>query len=71
MRQSKYLNNLIEQDHRAVKRIVRPMLGFKNFRCARAIIAGIETMHMIKKNQLDGLKDRALSAAQQFYSLAF
>ena len=49
LRQSKYLNNLIEQDHRAVKRIVRPMLGFKNFRCARAVIAGIETMHMIKK----------------------
>ena len=54
-----------------VKRIVLPMLGFKNFRCARAIIAGIETMHFIKKNQLDGLKDRAPSAAQQFYSLAF
>ena len=71
MRQSKYLNNLIEQDHRAVKRIVRPMLGFKNFRCARALIAGIETMHMIKKNQLDGLKDRTSSAANQFYSLAF
>jgi putative transposase len=66
MRQSKYLNNLIEQDHRGVKRIVRPMLGFKNFRCARALIAGIETMHMIKKNQLDGLKGRAPSAAQQF-----
>ena len=47
MRQSKYLNNLIEQDHRAVKRMVRPMLGFKSFRCARAVIAGIETMHMI------------------------
>jgi transposase-like protein len=71
MRQSKDLNNLIEQDHRAVKRIVRPMLGFKNSRCARAIIAGIETMHMIKINQLDGFKDRAPSAAQQFYSLAF
>jgi hypothetical protein len=70
MRQSKYLNNLVEQDHRAVKRIVRPMLGLKNFRCARAIIAGIETMHMIKKNQLDRLKDRAPSAAQQFYSRA-
>ena len=71
MRQSKYLNNLIEQDHRAVKRIVRPMLGFKAFRCARAVIAGIETMHMIKKNQLDGLKERASSAANQFYTLAF
>jgi transposase-like protein len=71
IRQSKYLNNLIEQDHRAVKRIVRPMLGFKNFRCARALIAGIETMHMIKKGQLDAVKDRASSAANQFYSLAF
>ncbi len=49
MRQSKYLNNLIELDHRAVKRIVRPMLGFENFRCARALIAGIEAVHMIKK----------------------
>ena len=42
MRQSKYLNNLVEQDHRAVKRITRPMLGFKTFRCARILIAGIE-----------------------------
>ena len=54
MRQSRSLNNLIAQDHRAIKRGVRPMLGFKSFRCARAIIAGIETMHMIKKGQLDG-----------------
>ena len=71
MRQSKYLNNLIEQDHRALKRIVRPMLGFKNFRCACALISGIETMHMIKKGQLDALKDRLSSPAKQFYSLAF
>ena len=71
LRQSKYLNNLIEQDHRAVKRIVRPMLGFKNFRCARAVIAGIETMHMIKKGQLAAIKDRASSAADKLYSLAF
>ena len=71
MRQSKYLNNLIEQDHCAIKRVVRPMLGFKSFRCARAIIAGIETMHMIKKGQLDFVKDRTSSAADKFYSLAF
>ena len=71
LRQSKYLNNIVEQDHRAVKRIVRPMLGFKSFRCARILIAGIETMHMIRKAQLDGLKDQASSAAAQFYSLAF
>jgi len=71
LRQSKYLNNIVEQDHRAIKRLVRPMLGFKSFRCARAIIAGIETMHMIKKGQLQRPKVKGLSAASQFYSLAF
>jgi putative transposase len=48
LRQSKYLNNIVEQDHRGIKRVTRPMLGFKTFRCARIIIAGIETMHMRK-----------------------
>ena len=47
------------------------MLGFKMFRCARILIAGIEVMHMIRKGQLDGIKDRSSSAANQFYSLAF
>ncbi|MEO9228451.1 MAG: IS6 family transposase [Devosia sp.] len=71
MRQSKYLNNVVEQDHRAVKRITRPMLGFKSFRCARIFIAGIEVMHMIRKDRLGPIKDQASSAANQFYSLAF
>ena len=71
MRQSKYLNNLVEQDHRAVKRITRPMLGVKTFRCARILIARIEVMHMIRKCQLGDIKDRSSSAANQFYSLAF
>jgi putative transposase len=70
-RQCKYLNNIVEQDHRAIKRIVRPMLGFKSMRCARILLAGIETMHMIRKGQLNGPKGRVTSAAQQFYSLAF
>ena len=70
LRQSKYLNNIVEQDHRAIKRIVRPMLGFKSFRCASILIAGIETMHMIKKGQLDRPKAQASTAASQFYSLA-
>jgi putative transposase len=51
LRQSKYLNNIVEQDHRAVKRITRPMMGFKSCGCARVLIAGIETMHMIRKGQ--------------------
>ena len=68
VRQNKYLNNIVEQDHRAIKRIVKPMMGFKNFRCARIILAGIEIMHMIRKGQMydDGV---ANSAAEQFYSL--
>ncbi len=56
---------------RAIKRIVRPMLGFKTFRCVRILIAGLEVMHMIRKGQLGAIKDRASSAANQFYSLGF
>ena len=70
MRQCKYLNNMVEQDHRAVKRITRPMMGFKSFYSARIIIAGIETMHMIRKGQLDCPGGQPASAANQFYSLA-
>ena len=42
IRQVKYLNNVVEQDHRAIKQIIRPMLGFKDFHCARVILSGIE-----------------------------
>src|SRR5262249_32238266 len=49
IRQSKYLNNLVEQDHRAVKRITTPMLGFKSFWAACCTIAGIEVMHEFEK----------------------
>jgi transposase-like protein len=69
--QWKYLNNIVEQDHRAIKRITRPMLGFETLRCARILIAGIETMHMTRKGQLGNNKDKDSSAASQFYSLAF
>jgi transposase-like protein len=52
-RQIKYLNNMIEQDHRSIKRIVRPMLGFQSITTAIKTIKGIEIMHMIKKGQVD------------------
>ena len=52
IRQVKYLNNVVEQDHRAVKRVTRPMLGFKSFDAAQSTLTGIELMHMIKKRQL-------------------
>jgi transposase-like protein len=69
IRQVKYLNNVVEQDHRAIKRIIRPMLGFKDFRCARVILSGIEIMHMIAKGQMIHTGKIKPSAAQQFYSL--
>jgi putative transposase len=70
IRQSKYLNNLVEQDHRAIKRLTRPMLGFKNFRCARILLSGIECMHMIAKGQMKCAPGTRKSIADQFYSLA-
>lgn len=70
LRQSKYQNNIVEQDHRAIKRRVRPMMGFKTFHTARRLITGIETMHMIRKGQMNGPKGSTASPAQQFYSLA-
>jgi len=70
LRQSKYLNNVIEQDHRAIKRRVRPMMGFKSFWSAARLIAGIELMHMIKKGQLSCSRGLVVSDADRFYSLA-
>jgi len=69
IRQVKYLNNVVEQDHRAIKRITRPMLGFKDFRCARIIPSGIEVMHMIRKGQMKTENGTHPSAAEQFYSM--
>jgi transposase-like protein len=69
IRQTKYLNNIIEQDHRAIKRRIRPMLGFKKFRCARILLGGIEMAHMIAKGQMKDIGARQ-TPAEQFYSLA-
>lgn len=63
VRQIKYLNNIVEQDHRAIKHRTRPMLGFKNFNCTRVILSGIELMHMIRKGQLQCSGNTVLSAA--------
>ena len=53
IRQLTYLNNMIAQDHRGVKRITRPMLGFKSLEAAQATLVGIELMHMLRTGQLD------------------
>ena len=60
----------IEQDHRAVKRVIRPMLGFKSFHTARRTLVGIELMHMLRKGQMNDEVGQDLTAVEQFYSLA-
>ena len=60
----------VEQDHRGVKRIPRPMLGFKAFDAAQSTLTGIELMHMLRKGQLTGGREQGRSAVEQFYALA-
>ena len=66
----KYLNNIVEQDHRTVKRVVRPMLGFKLFWAVRCTIAGIEIMHAMRKGQLATTGTGFTTPAERFYALA-
>ncbi len=56
LRQVKYLSNLVEQDHRNIKRITRPMMRFKSFNSARRTLSGIEAMNMIRKGQVKEVK---------------
>lgn len=67
IRQVKYLNSILEQDHRFIKRITAPMMGFKAFHSAAATIAGIEAVHMIRKGQIAA---NGASAFQIFAELA-
>jgi len=55
LRQNKYLNNIIEQDHRFLQRVIKPGLGFKSFNTARRTIKGYEAMHMLRKGQVIGV----------------
>jgi transposase-like protein len=70
IRKNKYLNNIVEQDHRGVKRVTRPMLGFKSFEAAQSTLSGIELMRMIRKDQMEGDEVKGFSVAKQFYVLA-
>jgi putative transposase len=70
IRQVKYLNNIIEQDHRGVKRMTRPMQGFTSLNAAQCTLTGIELMHMLRKGQLEGGAEQGPTPAEQFYSLA-
>ncbi|EJR29535.1 MULTISPECIES: IS6 family transposase [Bacillus] len=70
IRQVKYLNNIVEQDHRFIKKRVRSMLGLKSFRTAKSILSGIEAMHIIKKGQLI-LRDKSVQNEVKFIHQLF
>lgn len=66
LRQNKYLNNRIEQDHRFIKWLVKPGMGFKSFNTARRTIKGYEIMNMIRKGQIEGVGKRAVKPRVKF-----
>ena len=68
VRQIKYLNNIVEQDHRFIKKITKPMKGFKTFRSADATLSGIELHHMLRKGQHKQSANQTIF--EQFYELA-
>ena len=71
LRQVKVLNNIVEQDHRRIKRLVRPGLGFKSFVSASQTIAGYEAMAMIRKGQVVGAPANDMSAQRDFIATLF
>ncbi|TWA70038.1 DDE superfamily endonuclease [Azospirillum brasilense] len=71
LRQRKYLNNIVEQDHRRIKRLVRPGLGFKSFRTARRTIAGYEIMAMVRKGQVAAIPANDMPAQATFIATLF
>ena len=69
IRQVKYLNNIVEQDHRSIKRIVHSMLGFQSFRSASKILKGIEAVNIIKKRQVNNLNYSVLNEVKYINQL--
>jgi transposase-like protein len=71
LRQTKFLNNIVEQDHRRVKRLVRPGLGFGGFHTAQRTLAGYEAMAMIRKGQVRSIGGRDMRAQASFIAELF
>jgi transposase-like protein len=70
IRHMRYLNNSVQHDHRAVKRVTRPILGLKYFVSAQAALVGIEQVHMLRKGQIECEGVEGRTPAEQFYALA-
>ena len=71
LRRCKFLNDIVEQDHRRVKRLVRPGLGFGSFHTARRTLTGYEAMAMIRKGQVRGIGGRDMRAQATFVAELF
>ncbi len=71
LRQSKYLNNIVEQDHRGIKRLVKPGMGFGSFNTARRTIRGYEIMNMMRKGQVLGVPKKAIKERIIFINQIF
>jgi len=71
LRPVKYLNNTVEQDHRFIKRLVNPGMGFGSFNTARRTLRGYEAMNMIRKGQINGVEKGDIRAQAEFVSQIF
>ena len=71
LRQVRFLNNILEQDHRRVKRLTRPGLGFGSFWTARGTLAGFEAMAMIRKGQVQDIGGGDIRAQAAFITALF
>ena len=71
VRQNKYLNNIVEQDHRAIKRLVKPGMGFGSFNTARRTIKGYEIMNMLRKGQVEKVGRRVVRERVKFMAEIF
>ena len=71
LRLVKYLNNIVEQDHRNVKRLTRPGLGFGSFWTARRTLAGYEAMAMMRKGQVRNINGSDIKAQAAFIAKLF
>ncbi len=71
LRQKKYLNNIVEQDHRGIKRLVKPGMGFGSFNTARRTIRGYEIMNMVRKGQIKGVEKGAVGERVFFINQIF
>lgn len=71
LRQAKYLNNVVEQDHRFIKRLTKPGMGFSSFNTARRTLRGFEAMNMIRKGQVQGVEKGDIGTQVELVSQLF